>query len=457
MANQSSEERYIAKFPKSRVLYEKAKGVFPRGTPHDSWFVLPFPIYISHAKGSHEWDVDGYEYVDYFGGHGALILGHAHPSLVTAVNEQIQKGTHYGACHELQIEWAELIRKLIPSAERVEFTNSGTESNMLAIRLARSFTGRNKIVRFRGQFAGWFDHVMVGIREPWDIPTSSGLLAADIEDTIVIPVNNQDILENTLSNRDVALLMVEPAGAFSGASGITPSFYRTMRDLTKQYGTLLLFDEVVTGLRYSPGGVQAAKGIVPDLTSLGKTITGGVPGAGAVVGRVDVMDMLLFKDDKWNRYKRVSHPGTFNANPLCAAAGIATLKILATGEPQKKANELSSILRQGMQRVMGEKGVVGCVYGDFSVYHIYFGKCEMQGKCDRTICLNDSKVRPADVGRALYINLALNGVHTASRGVDGYISAVHTKNDIDKTVEAFDISLGRMIEEGMLKTESVIW
>ena len=451
VANQSSEESYVARFTKSKALYEKARDLFSRGVTHDSWFILPFPIYISHAKGSHEWDVDGYEYIDYFGGHGALVLGHAHTSLIEAVNEQIEKGTHYGASDELQIEWSRWIKKLLPSAERVEFTNSGTESNMLAIRLARAFTGRTKIVRFQGHFAGWFDHVMTGIKEPWDVPTSGGILSTDTENTVIIPVNDEEILEKTLSKKDTALLMVEAAGAYSGAVGITPSFYQIMRDLTEKYGTLLLFDEVVTGFRYSPGGVQLARGILPELTSLGKTIAGGLPGAGAVVGRTDVMDMLLFKDEHWNRYRRVPHSGTFNGNPLCAAAGIATLKILSTGEPQKKANEMSKLLRERMQRVLEGKDIVGCVYGDFSTYHVYFGKCEMQDKCDRTICLNDNKVRPAGVSRSLHINLALNGVHTASRGVDGYMSAVHDEQDIDKTIEAFDISLSAMIKEGILR------
>lgn len=450
MGNQSSEELYITKFPKSRALYQKAKSIFPRGVTADAWFMLPFPVYIARAQGSHEWDVDGYEYIDYFGGHGALMLGHAHSSLIEAVNKQIQIGTHYGACHELQMEWAELIKGLIPCAERVEFTNSGTEANMLAIRLARAFTRRNKIIRFRGQFAGFSDHVMVGVIPPWDTPSSSGLLPADVESTLVIPVNNEEALEQALSNRDVAMLMVEAAGAWSGVTGIAPSFYKVMRDLTTKYGTLLHFDEVVTGFRYSPGGVQAAKGVTPDLTSLGKIVAGGVPGAGAVVGRADVMDILLFKDDNWNRYQRVSHSGTFNGNPLCAAAGIATLKILATGEPQRKASEISKTLRERMQQAIDELGLASCVYGDFSAFHIYFGDCGMRSKCDRTICLNDDKDRPADVGRSLTINLILNGVHPPTCGVDGFVSAAHTEEDVDKTIEAFNASLETMIREGVL-------
>ena len=448
MSNQSSVEQYIAKFPKSRALYEKAKGVFRNGVTHDARLVKPFPIYITHGKGSHKWDVDGHEYIDYFGGHGALMLGHAHPSLVQAVNKQITKGTQWGASHELEIEWAELIMKLIPSAERVEFTSSGTEANMMAIRLARAFTGRNKIVRFRGQMGGWYDSLMIGEREPWNVPTTSGLLSGVVENTIAIPINDEGALEKALSHRDVALLVCEPWGAYSGTTGIAPSFYKAMRDLTKKYGTLLHFDEVVSAFRYSPGGVQAAKGIVPDLTSLGKNVTGGIPGAGAVVGRADIMDLLSFKDAEWNRYKRVPHHGTFNANPLCAAAGIATLKILATGEPQRQANSMAALLREGMEQVIKQRGINGCAYGDGSAVHLYFGSCEMIDRCDRVACLNSTKVRPASVGEALGVNLTLNGVHTIGRSVDFFVSAVHSEDDISKSVEAFDISLGTMVSEG---------
>lgn len=451
MKNQSSKEQYIARFPKSKALYEKAKSIFPRGVPHDAWYTLPFPLYITNAKGSHEWDADGYEYVDYFGGHGGLILGHAHPSVVEAVSKQIKRGTQYGACDELAIEWAELIKKLVPSAERVEFTNSGSEANMQAIRLARAFTGRSKVVKFRAHFGGWADSLYIGLKEPWDVRASNGLLPAVFEHTVVIPCNNADVLEDVLRNRDVAILVVEAAGASSGAVGIAPPFYQVMRELTETYGTLLHFDEVVTGFRFSPGGVQAANGIIPDLTSLGKSVTGVIPGAGAVVGRADIMEMLLIKDDHWNRYKRVTHEGTFNANPLCAASGIATLKILATGEPQKKADQAARTLREGMQHIMEERGIVGCVYGDSSVFHIYFGKCEMEENCNRRICLNEDKIKRLEIGKPLALNLTLNGVHLPSYGLKGFTSAVHTKKDTDKTINAFDISLGTLIREGVLK------
>ncbi len=451
MANRPSIEKYIAKFPKSKALFEKSKDLFPRGVPHEAWFTAPFPVYVTHAKGSREWDLDGYEYIDYFGGHGGLILGHAHPSLIEAVNKQIEKGTQYGATPALAIEWAELVKKLIPSAERVEFTSSGTEANMLGIRLARAFTGRTKMVRFRGQMGGWYDSLMVGEAEPWDVPTTSGLLPAIAENTTAIPVNDEEALEKVLSKGDVAILICEAAGAYSGVVGIKPGFLQTMRDMTRKYGTLLLFDEVITAFRYSPGGVQAAKRVIPDMTSLGKPINGCFPGAGAIVGRADIMDLMVLKDAEWNRFKRIPHPGTFNANPLCSATGIATLKILATGEPQKKASEMAGRLRKGLHQIIEKRGIVACSYGESSFFHLFFGDCKLRDKCDRIICLNDGNIRPKVTGNALHINLMLNGVHMPPRGLDGFVSAVHTKEDIDKSLEIFDTSFGTMIEEGIFK------
>ena len=451
MVNESSRERYAARFPESKALFERAKDIFPRGIPHDAWDVSPFPIFMTKAKGSHLWDVDGYDYIDYYGGHGGKVLGHAHPAVVEAAKKQLENGVQYGSCPDISLEWAELIKELVPSAERVEFTNSGTEAVMMGIRLARAFTGRSKIVRFQFHYSGGYDAVLLGYKEPFDVPISAGVPPAALEDTIVIPANNEKALEDSLRKRDVAALMAEAAGSSSGMVGIKILFYQTMRDLTRKYDTLLFFDEVVTGFRYSPGGVQAAMGIVPDLTALGKGVNGVVPGAGAIVGRKEVMNMLLFKDDNWDRYQRVSHFGTFNANPFCAATGIAYLKLIATGEPTKKANENTRMLRDGMQAKMDERGITGCVYDSgFSVLHVYFGNCELRGQCDRTVCLNAHKVRPPDVGEALYINLALNGVKPPPRGYDFFVSAVHTREDIDNTTEAFGISLEAMVEENKL-------
>lgn len=448
MSSNGTIARYEARFPTSKVLYERARKVMPRGVSHDQWYADPFPIYMSRAKGSRLWDVDGNEYVDYYGGHGGKMLGHAPAAVVAAVQAQIEKGTQYGAVCDLAIEWAELIQKLVPSAELIEFMNSGTEAIMYGIRLARAFTKRDKVVRFQFHFAGAYDAVSVGNKKPFDVPVSAGILPCSVRDTVVIPMNSEEALENALKKRDVAVVIAEAAGSSSGVVGIQPSFYQVMRDVTARYETLLFFDEVVTGFRYSPGGVQTAVGVTPDLTALGKGVTGVMPGAGAIAGRKDIMDLFLLKDEEWNRYQRVSHSGTFNANPLCAAAGIAYLKIIATGEPTRVANQKARQLRDALQRQMDERGIAGCAYDSgFSVVHVYFGNCHRMGQCDRVVCLNADKTRDPGTGQALFMNLALNGVKTPTRGYDSFLSAVHTEDDLKKTVAAFGDSLDALLEE----------
>ncbi|NIM97675.1 MAG: aminotransferase class III-fold pyridoxal phosphate-dependent enzyme [candidate division Zixibacteria bacterium] len=220
MVNESSRERYAARFSESKALFERAQDTFPRGVPHDGWNVSPFPLFMTRGKGSHVWDVDGYDYIDYYGGHGGKMLGHAHPAVVGAAKKQIENGVQYGSCCDLSLEWAERVKGLVPSAERVEFTNSGTEAVMMGIRMARAFTGRRKIVRFQFHYSGGYDAVLLGYKEPFDVPISAGVPPAALEDTIVIPANNEKALEDSLRERDVAALMVEAAGSSSGVVGI---------------------------------------------------------------------------------------------------------------------------------------------------------------------------------------------------------------------------------------------
>jgi glutamate-1-semialdehyde 2,1-aminomutase len=452
MAKPTSVEQYEEKFHRSKEMFEKAKGMVPRGVAHDAWQASPFPLFLTRARGSHIWDVEGNEFIDYFGGHGGKMLGHAHPVVVRAAQEQLEKGVQFGTCCDLMLDWAGIIQKLVPSAERIEFMNSGTEAIMYAVRLARAYTRRKKIIRFQFHFAGAYDAVTVGYKKPFQVSVSGGVLPSAVEDTIVLPMNEEAVLEEALRSRDVAVVMVEAAGAGSGVIGIKPSFYQTMRQLTEKYGALLLFDEVVTGFRYSPGGVQAAVGVTPDLTTLGKGITGVMPGAGAIVGKKNVMEMFLFKDEHWNRYQRVSHFGTFNANPLCAATGIAYLNIIATGQPTQDANRNARKLRDGMQAKLDEREIPGCIYdSNFSVVHVYLGKCDLQGRCDRVVCLNAEKERPSEVGEALYRNFALHGVKSAPRGFDFYVSAVHSGEDLKRTMKAFGNCLDTMIEEKILR------
>jgi len=241
---------YEAMTPGSARLAEKARGLFPSGLTHDSRHFDPWPIYVTHGQGPVKWDVDGNRYVDYFGGHDALIRGHGNPVVQQAVHAAYDRGSHFGASHEAEIRWAELITKMVPSAERVRFTNSGTEATLMALRLARAYTGRQKIVHFRGHFHGWHDHLSNGYSNHFDGTPTSGVLAGIADSVLLADPNDVAGIDRLFSDhKDIAAVILEPTGASFGKMPIVPAFLQHLRDLTKQAGTILIFDEVVTGFR----------------------------------------------------------------------------------------------------------------------------------------------------------------------------------------------------------------
>ncbi|MFQ5997608.1 MAG: aspartate aminotransferase family protein [Dehalococcoidales bacterium] len=452
MATTSKVNRFIATHRKSKELWERSLKV-TRGIHHDARHALPFPVYTARAEGSRKWDVDGNEYIDYTMGHGSLILGHAHPTLIEAVSQQVTKGTHYGTENARAIEWAELICQLIPAAERVEFVLTGTEANIMICELARAYTGRDKILKFAQHFFGWSDPMYVGVAAPYDKPIAGRLPPftkdAVSEATVVIPCNDVTAMEKALAKKDIAVLFLEGGGAHGGAVCMPPELVRRARELTREYGTLLVIDEVISGFRWSTGGYQATVGVTPDLSPLGKIVSGGLSGGAAVSGRADIMELLKIKpgDTEWNRYRRVLHNGTWNANPLNSIAGVTLLKIIAKGEIQKTAEASAKKLADGMNQKIAERGSEGCVFNTSSVLHIYLGKCQ---KCDRTLCLDTTKSMSPEVINALNRHLLLNGVNLL-RGVVGWVSAVHSKEDIDQTIEAFGATIDGMVAEGTIK------
>ncbi len=356
---------YLAKTPASAQRFQQARELFPSGVTHYGRHLRPHPLFVSHAKGSRKWDVDGNEYVDYFGGHGALILGHSHPAIVEAVQQQMARGTHYGAEHDLEIEWATLIREMVPSAETLRFTSSGTEATHLALRLARAHTGKPKLIRFAGHFHGWHDHVAFGAPGP-GINGPAGILKEIVEQVIVVEPNDVATVEQILEERDVAALMLEPTRASFGRVPTGGETLRRLRDTTTRHGVVLIFDEVVTGFRVSTGGAQSFYGITPDLTALAKVVAGGLPGA-LVVGRSDIFSSMDFGgDDQKTVDPAVPHQGTFNASPLSAAAGVAALQLLKDGTAIATANETAGKIRDGMNAVLRKPGARWCVYGEFS-------------------------------------------------------------------------------------------
>src|SRR5436190_4688698 len=222
---------YAERTPGSGSLHQQAKRLLPDGVTHVGRYMEPHPIYVERAAGSRKWDVDGNEYVDYLGGHGALILGHNHPGVVEAVTTQVRNGAHYGACHALEIKWCELVQRLVPSAEKVRFTVTGTEATHLALRVSRAFTGKSKIVRFAGHFHGWHDHVCF---PPGGAP---GIIAGIVENTLIAAPNDTEQVERWLASRDdIAALILEPTGATFGQIPTTVETLRRLRELTTRYG-----------------------------------------------------------------------------------------------------------------------------------------------------------------------------------------------------------------------------
>src|ERR1700694_5080305 len=266
-------------------LQARAQKVLPGGNTHVARAYSP-AVYVIRAQGSRKWLIDGTELIDYTMGHGALLLGHAHPAVVAAVREQVSRGTHYGAANPLEVEWAELIASLVPSAEKVRFTASGTEAVMLALRVARAATGRDRIVKLQDHFHGWSDAVTPYLdadghtRTPVGVPEVLGAL------TTVVRTDEPADLEATLARGDVAPVIMEASRAHYGQLPLDRSFISAARDACTATGTALVFDEVVTGFRVAPGGMQSLLGITPDISVLGKVMSGGLP-SGAVAGQAD--------------------------------------------------------------------------------------------------------------------------------------------------------------------------
>jgi glutamate-1-semialdehyde 2,1-aminomutase len=443
---------YEAMTPGSAALAAKARMVLPSGLAHDSRHFDPYPLYVSRALGPVKWDVDGNKYVDYFGGHGALMLGHNHPAVTRAVHEALDRGTHFGACHEQEVRWAELVIQMVPSAERVRFTSSGTEATLMALRLARAYTGRSKLVRFRGHFHGWNDHMTSGHINHFDGTATSGVVNGVSDNVLLCDPNDVAGITRIFNDhKDIAAVILEPTGASFGRMPIAPSFLQVLRDLTKQAGTVLIFDEVVTGFRVSPGGVQAELGITPDLTTLAKILAGGMPG-GAVTGRKDILDWLDFDVSKATGHEKIGHQGTFNANPVSAAAGIATLEILASTDACARANAYGAEVRAKMNEVLEDEGVKWAVHGTYSGLHIFTnpqGTDIVPSRFDAAAFIPQMMAK-SEMPARVRMGMLVNGVDL-NTAPSGTISAMHGEEEMAITVDAFRATIRALRREGTIR------
>lgn len=444
---------YRSRTPGSAALAAEAGQLFPSGITHDARHVDPYGIYVQRAKGPHKWDVDGNRYIDYFGGHGALILGHGNPAVLAAIAEASAEGSQFGASHPREILWAKAVQRLVPAAERIRFTSSGTEATLMAVRLARAFTGRDTLLRFKGHFHGWHDQMTSGYSNHYDGSPTPGVLPGVATKSVLLPPGDIAAVEAALkSNPDIAAVILEPTGSSFGQVPLKPEFTQALRRLCTQYGALLIMDEVVTGFRVSPGGAQAAWDVKPDLSSWAKILAGGMPG-GCVTGRKEILDLLDFAATAKAGREKIGHPGTFNANPVSAAAGIACLTQLAETDAVARASDTAAKLRAGLNDVLAEAGLKWSVYGTYSGFHLFVNPerrdITPHGFDPYACSMEELKAQPAQLNNRMRLALLANGVDTNPR-LGGLLSSTHTDTDVAETVAAWREALAMLKAEGEL-------
>jgi glutamate-1-semialdehyde 2,1-aminomutase len=412
---------YVSKTPNSRILYERAKKVLPAGVSYGVHYFEPYPFYTARAKGSRLYDVDGNEYVDFWLGHTALILGHGYPAVTNAVREQLQKGTHYGTCHELEIKLAEQVAKMVPNAKMIRFTNSGTEANMYATRLARAYAGKDKIAKFEGGWHGGYDALQVSVKYPFDLPESAGLTAGATQDTIILPYNNLEGVRERLRSEEVACIIIEPVLGAGGGVPAEKEFLQGLREYCDERSTLMIFDEVITGFRLAPGGAQQYYGVKADIAVLGKILGGGFP-IGAFCGPSEIMERLDSVAHQRPDYS--FHGGTFAANPVTMTAGLATLKLLEDGKLIESLNRAGARVRKELLDIFETHGLDVQLTGAGSIFNTHFTKERV----------NDAiAVFAADRKKLINYALALiaNGLFLLPTH-NGVLSTEHSESDIGK-------------------------
>ena len=429
------------KSPKSEKLFRRAEQRIPGGvnSPVRAFrSVGRDPLFIARAKGSNLWDVDGNKFVDYVGSWGPMILGHARPEVIEAIRKAARDGTTFGAATSREVEMAELISDMMPSVEMVRMVNSGTEATMSAIRLARAFTGKEKIIKFEGCYHGHADSFLIKAGSgamTLGVPDSPGVTKSTGSDTLTAQFNNLDsvrLLINAYPNQ-IACVIIEPIVGNMGCVPPKAGFHEGLRDFCTKNGIVLIFDEVMTGFRVAPGGAQQLFKIVPDLTTLGKIIGGGLP-VGAYGGKKEIMKMVAPSGP-------VYQAGTLSGNPLAMAAGLATLKILRKSRGIYSGLERTATrLEQGLQKIIDEKTLPLSQNRVGSMFTLFFTKTPV-----------------TDYGSARSSNTQLFGQYfneMLKRGIflapsqfeAAFLSTAHTSKDIGKTITAAEESFAAVFQ-----------
>jgi glutamate-1-semialdehyde 2,1-aminomutase len=431
---------YLAKTTRSRALHEEACAVMPGGNSRTTTFFDPYPFYLQRGQGAHVWDADGTDRVDFNGNYTSLILGHAPPDVVKAVQEAAALGVSFPGPTEHEVRLAEALTRRMPSLETVRFANSGTEATMNAVRAARAFTGRAKIAKFEGAFHGTHDGVMVSVtpdpqaaggrKKPKPIASSAGIPATVLKHTVVLPWNDADACEQILGKEatNLAAVLVDPLLGIGGILPPAPGFLERLRTVTERHGIVLVFDEVIS-FRIAWGGAQERFGVRPDLTTLGKIIGGGLP-VGAFGGRGDIMAAF----DPRRGGARISQGGTFNANPVTMAAGLATLNAL-TPEAFARLDALGDRLRGGVARLLEATRRRGQVTGLGSLFCLHWTSARLTD-------YRSTRPKDAQMPLRVFLGLLNEGIILSQRGM-GACSLAMAEEDVDRFVNALARVIGR--------------
>ncbi len=417
----------------SAELFQRAQKVIPGGvnSPVRAFGgVGGTPKFVARAKGSHLWDSDGKPYIDYVGSWGPMVLGHAHPEVIKAVQEAAEFGLSFGAPTSLETQMAELICKAVPSIEKVRMVSSGTEATMSAIRLARGFTGRDNIVKFEGCYHGHSDSLLVKAGSgalTLGVPSSPGVPKAFTQHTLTLPFNDEDALKALFKEQgdSLACVIIEPIAGNMNFVEPVPGYLDTLRNLCTQHGTVLIFDEVMTGFRVALGGAQERYGITPDITTLGKVIGGGMP-VGAFGGRTDIMDHIAPMGP-------VYQAGTLSGNPIAMTAGIKTLELLSAPGFHSALGEKSAALLSGLQASADKHGIPLCTASAGGMFGVFFTDAKLVSSFEQVMACNTEQFN------AFFHAMLDAGIYMAPSSFEaGFISSAHSDDDIASTIAAAD-------------------
>lgn len=416
--------------PRSQKAFERATQLMPGGvnSPARAFGAVGgTPLFIARAEGPHLEDIDGRRYLDYIGSWGPMILGHAHPQVVHAVQDAAMRGTSYGAPTEAESELAERIIATVPSVDKVRLVNSGTEATMSAIRVARGYTRRDKIVKFSGNYHGHVDSLLVAAGSSaatLGVPDSPGVTLGASQDTILLPYNDVEALAECFATHgsQIACVILEPVVGNMGCVAPTSDFLKSVRELTTQHESLLIFDEVMTGFRLAPGGAQELFGVTPDMTTLGKIVGGGLP-LGAYGGRRDIMDCVLPAG-------RVFQAGTLSGNPVAVAAGNATLRLLQEAPPYDRLEQMGQRLAAGLSKAAADAGIPHQLQRVGSMMTLFFNEAPVKNWTDADRSDRERFAR-------YFWGMIEHGIYMPCSQFEAlFISAAHQAEHIEQTIAA---------------------